>query len=332
MTFAHPWVLWLALPPLLALWWAHGRPAARAALSFPASEGFWSAPPSKAALLSRWLPASLKAAAAVLLAVGLARPQKTLPTLGGRGQGIDIMLTVDTSLSMRAEDLFPNRLEAAKDTALRFIRGRVQDRIGLVAFGGAGVLACPLTLDYGALTERLQGLAPGMTRADGTAIGDGIAAAANHLRAGDAKSRVMILLTDGRSNVGGVDPVTAARAAQAFGIKIYAIGAARRGASVMTVPGTGLLGIMPQKVQIEEDLDEGLLTELARLTDGRYFRAENLGQLRDVYATIDKLEKSETRLPPAAAKDDLYRLPVLAAALLLLTQALLSRSLLMRWP
>lgn len=332
MTFAHPWALLLAIPPLVALWWSHGRAGARAALALPAEPGFWSARPSPRALLAHWHAATFKTLALILLALALARPQKVLPSLGGRGQGIDIMLTVDTSLSMRAEDLSPNRLEAAKDAALRFIRGRAQDRVGLVAFGGAGVLACPLTLDYEALGERLAGLSPGMTRTEGTAIGDGIATAVNHLRAGDAKSRVLILLTDGRSNVGNVDPLTAARAAQAFGVKIYAIGAGRRGPATMTVPGTGLFGAVAQKVQIEEDLDEELLAEIARLTDGRYFRAENLGQLREVYAEIDKLEKSETRLPPASARDDLYPPFILFALLLLLTQALLSCTLLLRWP
>ncbi|MFA6004247.1 MAG: VWA domain-containing protein, partial [Elusimicrobiota bacterium] len=279
--------------------------------------------------LARWLPLILRGSAVLLLCVGLARPQKITRRLQGWGQGIDIMLALDTSLSMKALDFDPyDRLDAAKDTAARFARGRVADRIGLVVFGGAPMLACPLTLDSDALVGRIEGLSAGMTGADGTALGEGIVSALNHLKAGSAKRRILILLTDGRGNV-GLDAVTAARTAAAMGVKIYAIGTAKRGESVMPYDDPHMGRVM---VRVAEDLDEDTLIEAARIADGKYWRATNLKELRAVYAEIDRLEKSDVKLPEAVSRADLYYWPVLAALLLLLAEALVAQAWLLRWP
>lgn len=326
MMFAHPWALLLLPLVALACWWdAEGGPAAAA--RYPGEAPAAGRTPR--ALLARWAPPALRGLGLTLLAVGLARPQKVSSRAAGAGLGVDIMLAVDTSLSMSAIDFKPNRLEAAKETARRFVLGRAHDRIGLVTFGGASQLVCPLTLDYPSLLEQMDALDPGMTKADGTAIGDGIASAARHLQAGDAKSKVLILLTDGRSNTGVVDPLTAARAAKAFGVKIYTIGTAGRGSSLMPVndPVNGKM-----LVRIDDDLDEDLLAEVARLGDGRYFRATSLKELREVYDTIDQLEKSKIKLPELVSRDDLYRVPVTLALVLLAAESALSATWLLRWP
>jgi Ca-activated chloride channel family protein len=328
MRFAHPAFLVFLLPVLAAAWWARKRQEGRRpTLAFPALTGL---PPTSArARLARWLPWALRAAALALVCVGLARPQKVSRQLQGWGQGIDVMMALDTSLSMNALDFEPfNRLDAAKDTAARFVRGRTEDRIGLVVFGGASLLACPLTLDFDALIGRIEGLSAGMTGADGTALGEGIVSAVGHLKAGLAKTKILILLTDGRGNV-GLDALTAAKTAAAMGVKIYAIGTAKRGESVMPVDDPNLGRVM---VPVSEDLDEDTLLEIARVTNGKYWRATNLKELRAVYAEIDRLEKSRLKLPETISRADLYYAPVLAAALLLLAELALAEGLLLRWP
>ena len=330
MRFGHPWMLLSVLPTLAAAWWAAKRlePGQRPTLSFPAL-GFLEGGELWRSKLARWLPMALRVAALLLLCAGLSRPQKVTRQGRGSGQGIDIMLAVDTSLSMNALDFDPfNRLDAAKDTSLRFVQGRVEDRMGLIVFGGAPELACPLTLDADALAGRIQALTPGMTGVDGTALGEGIVSALNHLKAGKALTRIIILLTDGRGNV-GLDAVTAAKAAAAMGVKIYAIGTAKRGESVMPVNDPRFGRVM---VRVEEDLDEDTLLEVARVTGCKYWRATNLKELRDVYAEIDRLEKSEIKRPEIVSRADLYYGPVLAALFLLAAEIGVGEGLLLRWP
>jgi Ca-activated chloride channel family protein len=328
MRLAHPWALLLA--PLA---WAfaaavllRGRAAA---LAYPAGEKARAAGPSPRARLARAAPVLLPAAALTLAAVALARPQSVRVVPGDDGRGVDIMLAVDSSMSMSATDLTPTRLGAAKEIAKAFVKGRVSDRIGLVTFGGAPLLACPLTTDYDALIDRLDDLTPGITKSDGTAIGDGIVSAARRLRDAAAKSKVMILLTDGRSNTGVVDPVTAAKTAAAYGIKIYAIGCASRGPATMTIddPRQGRV-----TVPVDDDLDEELLAELASLTGGKSYRATTRGQLEQVFAEIDRLEKSEIKRPSVVATADRHAPWLAAAALLLLAECALGAGVLLRWP
>ncbi|MDX6770920.1 MAG: VWA domain-containing protein, partial [Elusimicrobiota bacterium] len=287
------------------------------------------ASPSARALAARSAPPLLTGLALALVALSLARPQRVQRAVGGAGRGIDIVLALDSSISMNATDLEPTRLEVAKQTAARFVRGRAEDRIGLVTFGGAPLLATPLTVDYDALIERIGGLEGGMTKAEGTAVGDGLVSALRRLRESSAKSKVVVLLTDGRSNAGAVDPLTAAKAAAGMGVKVYTIGTATRGPSEMTVddPRFGRV-----TVPVGDDLDEETLAEVARLTGGRYWRAETALALRKVYDEIDRLEKSAVKLPDLVVRDELYPWPTLAAALLLLLEAALGATVLLRWP
>lgn len=329
MSLAYPWLALLALPTAAAAWWAWRlQESRRPTLRFSMTSEPLLSKPTLRQKAARWLPWSLQTAALLLLCLALARPQKAASLAPGLGLGIDIMLAIDTSLSMQAVDFDPSRLEAAKLTAKKFVAGRVQDRIGLVAFGGGTMLACPLTLDLGALSGRIDELQAGMAGREGTALGEGIVSAVNHLKDSQAKSRVIVLLTDGRGNV-GVDALTGAKTAQAFGIKIYAIGTAKKGEALMPVDDP-VLG--RQMAAIADDLDEETLAEVARLTGGEYFRAENLGQLKAVYDKIDRLERSSVRLPQDAAFTDLYPAPVLAALLLLLLESVLSQTALLRWP
>ncbi|MBI5631143.1 MAG: VWA domain-containing protein [Elusimicrobia bacterium] len=330
MRFSYPWVL--ALSGLaLVLGWGYMRreKAINPSLTFPLPGGR-KRKPSLKANLARWAGPGLKLAAMLLIIAALARPQKTAGRLVQSGQGIAIMLAIDTSQSMSAIDFAPaDRLGAAKDTASRFIEGRAQDRIGAVVFGGAPQLACPLTVDYGALLSELSELYPNMTHAEGTAIGEGIISAVNHLKSSPAKSKVIILLTDGRNNAGLIDPVTAAKTAASFGIKLYAIGTAKRGQALMPVDDPLRGKVL---VAIEDDLDEDLLKEVAQITQGSYFRATSLNELKEIYATIDRLEKSEVKLPEIASRGDLYFFPAGLAAILLLLEMAAAGTVLLRWP
>jgi Ca-activated chloride channel family protein len=329
MTFAHPLLLLSALPVLAAAWWAwRNERRRRPALSLPFSQA--SLKPEKSLRLraAGWLSLSLQTTALLLVCIAMARPQKLSSFQQALGLGIDIILAIDTSLSMTAVDFEPNRLEAAKATAKKFISGRTQDRIGLVTFGGGTMLACPLTLDFSSLSARIDDLFPAMTGREGTALGEGLVSAVNHIKDSGAKSRVIILLTDGRGNV-GIDALTGAKTAQTFGIKIYTIGTAQKGESLMPVDDPVLGRTM---VRIADDLDEETLVEIAQMTGGKYFRATNLRQLKSIYAEIDQLEKSTVRLPENVLRTDLYRIPLFAGLMLLLIETLLSQTFLLRWP
>lgn len=328
MRFANPWALLLIVPAALAAAAAVLKPGG-ARLGLPAGDFLRGRAAGVRARAARFAPAGLQTLALVLVAFALARPQKVVRVAGGEGQGIDIVLAIDTSLSMSAVDFKPTRLGAAKEVARKFVQGRAQDRIGLVTFGGAPILACPPTLDYDALQGRIDELEPGMTRSEGTAVGDGLASAVSRLKDSGAKSKVVILLTDGRSNTGVVDPETAAKAAAAYGVKVYAIGVGGKGETSMIVddPRYGRV-----KVPVTDDLDEELLAEIARVTDAKSFRAENGGELKQVFAAIDKLEKSKVALPKLAAVGDLHFWPLLLAALCLLLESALSAGPLLRWP
>lgn len=327
MRLLHPWAL--ALAPLAwaaaaAVLW-RGRVAA---LSFPAGDLARAGAPSRRARLAGAVPVLLPALALTCAAVALARPQSVSALPGDDGRGVDIMLAIDSSGSMRATDLSPTRLGAAKEIAKAFVRGRVTDRIGLVTFGGAPLLACPPTTDYDALLGRLDELQPDMTKVDGTAIGDGLVAAARRLKDLTAKSKVVILLTDGRSNTGAVDPVTAAKTLAVLGVKVYAIGSAGRGPARITVDTPQ----GPVVAQIDDDLDDELLAQIADITGGKSYRAQNRGELEKVFAEIDRLEKSAVRRPPVVAVADHHAAPLAAAGLLLLAESALAATALLRWP
>jgi Ca-activated chloride channel family protein len=278
----------------------------------------------------RWGPLALKALALALTVLALARPQSVRREPAGPAEGIDIVLVLDTSESMRALDFDPfDRMTAAKQAATDFIKRRVSDRIGLVVFGGEPLMACPPTLDYEALLGFLEDVKPGMTQSRGTAIGDGLAAAAAHLKDSPAKSRIAVVLTDGANNAGLVDPLTAGKAAKALGIKVYTIGTAKRGRAMVPVDHP-VLG--RQMVAIDDDLDEDLLTRVAEETGGRYYRATSAKELSEIYGDIDQLEKSAVDRPETVSYSDHYRRLLWPAALVLAAELLLGHTLLVRLP
>lgn len=235
----------------------------------------------------------LKIAGLALLIIALARPQKVNTEKIISTEGIDIVLALDISTSMLAVDFKPNRLEAAKTVAKEFVANRKNDRIGLVVFAGETFLQCPLTIDYNVLNSFIDQVTVAEREFDGTAIGMAIANAVNRLRDSDAKSRVIILLSDGRNNAGELDPVTAAELAKTFGIKVYTIGAGKRGQADYPMQTFGGRTVY-QKVDVQ--IDEKVLTEVANATGGKYFRATNKEKLLAVYNEISEMEKTEIKV------------------------------------
>jgi len=261
----------------------------------------------------RHIPFILRMLALAFLVVAIARPRQVLDEAKINTEGIDIVIALDISTSMLAEDLQPgNRLEAAKRVAQEFIEERVSDRIALVMFAGESYTWCPLTLDYNVLSE-LMGKVQAGTVTDGTGIGKAIATAANRLRSGDAKSKVVILLTDGVNNVDQPDPLTAAGAAAGLGIKIYTIGVGTQGTA--RAPVQTPTGIRYRMVQVE--IDEELLTKIAELTGGYYFRATSTEALREIYHRIDELERTKIEVEHIRYWNEKFY-PFAAAAFLLL--------------
>lgn len=255
-------------------------------LTYPGLEDFRTSPMGLRVLARRALP-WVRRFAILLLVLALARPRagKTVEVV--KAQGIDIVIALDVSGSMaKGRDLKPNRLEVAKQVIDHFVAGRAHDRIGLVVFAGAAFTRVPLTLDYAILRQMLAAVVDGMVATDGTAIGMGLATAVSRLRGSTAKSKVVVLLTDGVNNAGSVSPEAAAKLAKEQGIKVHTIGVGAPGGS-----GLGRLGLF-QLGQVPE-LDEPLLRKLAELTGGRYFRAVDNDTLAGIFQVIDRLEKSE---------------------------------------
>ena len=236
----------------------------------------------------RDLPQIFNILAICLLIVALARPQSSTNWEESTTEGIDIVLSMDISGSMLAEDLKPNRLEASKDVAVDFISKRVNDRIGLVIFSGESFTQCPLTTDHNVLINLFKDVKSGMVE-DGTAIGMGLATAVNRLKDSDAISKIIILLTDGVNNKGVVAPFTAAEIAKQFGIRVYTIGVGTEGYA--PYPFQTPFGVQYQDVEVQ--IDEETLQNIATVTDGKYFRATNNSKLKEIYKDIDKLEKSK---------------------------------------
>jgi len=280
------------------------------------------------ARLAPALPAArLLATALVLLAA--ARPQAGHEVREVVSQGIDILLAIDISGSMRSEDFRPrNRLFVAKEVAKEFLRGRVEDRVGLVAFAGRSELISPLTLDYEGLAALIDGLDFGQLP-DGTAVGAAIAQGAERLRHAKGKSRVMILLTDGINNSGAIDPVTAARLARAVGVRIYTIGAGTQGIAPMPIEDP-VLG--RRYVWVRSEVDEPTLNEVASITGGRFYRATSAALLSQVYREIGVLEPSRVTLRSYTQWAELGPLLLGAGLLLLGLELLLGATLLARYP
>lgn len=290
ISFEHPWMLLgLLLVPLLAAWWIWRYRKQEAALQHSNITLFDGVKKSLRARL-RWLPYALRVVAVGAMVIALARPQSQLSRQEMTVEGIDIVMAMDLSGSMLAEDFKPNRLEAAKNVAADFIEGRKTDRMGLVVFAGEAFTQVPLTIDHQVLLKQLGNLKSGSMR-DGTALGDGLATAINRIKDSEAKSKVIILLTDGVNNQGSVDPQSAAEIAAMYGIRLYTIGVGSLGKA--PYPFRDQFGRVHYQ-NIDVEIDEPLMQQMAAATDdGRYFRATNKKALQQIFSQIDEMEKSK---------------------------------------
>jgi len=325
--FEDPLLLLLLLVVPLRIAWYVRRKRAKGALRFTRVETLRSATDRGRAWL-RHLPFATRAVALALLVVALARPQSGVTDERVTTEGVDIVVALDISSSMLAEDLEPNRLEAAKGVARDFVEGRTNDRIGLVIFAGDAFTQAPLTLDHGVVSSLIDELEVGMV-ADGTALGMGLATAVKRLEASDASSRVVILLTDGRNNRGEIGPVTAAQMAEALDVRVYTIGAGSRGTARVPVDDP-VLGRRYVRVQV--DVDEPTLQEIAAATGGAFFRATDRTSLEEVWTRIDEMERTEIEVENFTRYGELFHLPLLAAGLLILLEVVLSNTVLRRLP
>lgn len=272
-------------------------------------------------------PFVLRTLAILFLTIALSRPQASNSWRTENTEGIDIMLALDISGTMMAEDLKPNRLEASKDVATEFILSRPNDNIGLVVFSGESFTQCPLTTDHAVLVNLFKGVEYGMIE-DGTAIGLGLANAINRIKDSKTKSKVIILLTDGSNNRGDIAPITAAEIAKSFGIRVYAIGVGSYGK--VNIPVQTPMGLQYQ--QMDSEFDEKSLQDIASMTGGSYFRATNNSKLRSIYNEIDQLEKTKINVKEYSKKNEEFYVFALLAFLFLLTEVVLRNTLLRKIP
>jgi len=327
--FQNPlFLIGLAIIPILAWDYFRKTQKRKASIRFPSLAIIKRVPTSKA-YRARHILLVLRLLAIGILCVGMARPQFGEAIEDVTTNGIDIMLALDISGSMHTMDFKPkNRLVVAKKVIENFVLGRKSDRIGLVIFSGKSFTQCPLTMDYGILVEFLRKVDFGMVE-DGTAIGTALLNATNRLRASSAKSKVIVLLTDGANNSGEVDPITAAKAAKALGIKVYTVGVGKDGDQPMEVEDP-LFG--KRIVSVRTDVDVGLLQNIANLTNGKFYRAQDAKALEDIYQNIDKLEKTEVKTTSYYRYHELYRNLLIVALLILLLEIVLTNTRFMKIP
>jgi len=277
--------LFLGIPVLFFLrWLMYLKGGQKMAIALSKKDINWSA-----IALLRFIPPIFLMLAMVFIIVALARPQKTNEKVEQWTEGIDIMLVIDISESMQIEDFKPNRLEAAKDVARKFVSGRFQDRIGLVIFSGEAFSGSPLTTDYDLLNTYIDGINFDLIEKGGTAIGSALAVGTNRMRESDSKSKVLILLSDGDNTAGNIDPITAAELANAYDIKIYTIAIGKEG----KVPfGKDFFG---RTRYVENTLNEATLREIAKIGEGNFYRVTDNKALEEVFELIDKFEKAEIK-------------------------------------
>ena len=320
MFFEYPHLLWLlAIPALLVLryLWLELRDR-RVHLRVSALEA-WKAGGRSVWEIIRHLPFVLQTAALILIVVAIARPRSSSQVEKVDTEGIDIIFTMDVSTSMLARDFTPDRLSAAKDIAIEFIAQRPSDRMGIVVFAGESYTQCPLTTDRATLINLMKEVQTDLIE-DGTAIGNGLATAVARLKDSDAKSRVVILLTDGVNNMGEIDPGMATEIAKTYGIRVYTIGVGAKGTAPYPVQTPW--GIEMRNIPVE--IDEPLLQGIAEGTGGRYFRATDNTKLSEIYAEIGQMEKTRTSVDSFPVYKDLYKNYALAALVCLLLGLLLS--------
>lgn len=319
--FVNPEFFYLfILIPILSAWY-FGKYAKRyPALTLSSFEGI---NPKKKSFRQRiiHLPFLLKMIMLSLLIVAIARPQSSSSSKTVKTEGIDIAISLDVSTSMLAEDFKPNRIEAAKNTALNFIADRINDRIGLVIFAGQSYTQCPITTDHSVLKNLFKSINPAdkMGIEDGTAIGMGLATAVERLKDSKAKSKVIILLTDGINNTGIVAPLTAAEIAKTFGIRVYTIGVGTKGKA----PYPMQTPFGKQYMNVDVEIDETVLKNIASITGGKYFRATNNKALEQIYQEIDKMEKTIVNESVFSRRSEEYLPWALAAGLIFLLDFLL---------
>lgn len=321
--FANPYVLGLLIyVPLMAWWYYTKQDEYIAEVRLSSTQGIAVAQSWKVS--ARPILQVLQLLAIASLIVALARPQEVLKKENVNAEGIDIMLALDVSVSMLAKDFEPDRLEASKEVAAKFVEQRKHDRIGLVVFAGESFTQCPLTTDHNILRSFLSTLECGLIE-NGTAIGMGLANASKRLKDSDAKSKIIILLTDGENNAGYASPMQAADAAKKLGIKVYTIGVGTKGQAQVPVAqrpnGSFIYGW--QQVRIDEEL----LQQVAKETGGEYFRAQDMDQLKAIYSKIDLLERTKIETTTIRNYKEKYHFFVLLAICLVLIQVLLANTL-----
>jgi Ca-activated chloride channel family protein len=325
--FNNPYILFLLLLLIpIVVWYILRHKKLDAHIRISTIQPFIGIPRSKKLYLIH-VPFVLRILALALVIVALARPQFTNRWHNETTEGIDIMLALDISGSMLAEDFRPNRLEAAKSVATEFIAGRPNDRIGLVLFSAESFTQCPLTSDKAVLINLLNSVKSGMIE-DGTAIGLGLANAVSRIKDSEAKSKVIILVTDGVNNTGDIAPITAAEIAQTFGVRVYTIGVGTIGKA--PYPFQTPLGIQYQNIDVE--IDEPILQQIADMTDGHYFRATNNNKLKAIYQEIDSMEKTKTSVREFNKKSEAYLPFALVAFLLFLTEIIFRNTILKKIP
>ena len=328
MVFANPTYLYLLLLliPMIG-WYIYKLSKSQASLQVSSTEVFDASGTSSWKIWLRHVPFILRTLAIAILIVILARPQSTNSWQNSSTEGIDIVLAMDISTSMLAQDLKPNRLEASKDVASSFINGRPNDNIGLVVFAAESFTQCPLTTDHTVLLNLFKDIQPGIIQ-DGTAIGLGLANAVSRIKDSQAKSKVIILLTDGVNNTGEIAPVTAAEIAKTFGIRVYTIGVGTQGEA--PYPFQTAFGIQYQNVPVE--IDEQTLKQMAATTGGQYFRATDNASLKEIYSEIDKMEKTKISVQEYSKKQEEYKNWAILLFVLLLIEILLRNTLLRNIP
>lgn len=314
ITFLHPLFFWLFLiVPFYIAWYVWKQKGMHASIKISTLKGFSKAPVSKKVYL-RHVLFVLRVLTLSLLIVVLARPQSSNSFRNEINEGIDIVMALDISGSMMAEDFKPNRLEAAKEVAAQFVRERPNDKIGLVIYAAESFTQCPLTTDHTVLQNLFRDVQPGML-VDGTAIGMGLATSVQRIKDSEAKSKVIILLTDGVNTSGEIAPVTAAQIASTFDVRVYTV-------------GVGTIGMAPYPIQtirgkqyqeVEVKIDEPLLQEIADITGGKYFRATDKSSLEQIYSEIDEMEKTRIEVREyTKRKEEFWIFAALASLFLLL--------------
>lgn len=328
MQFANPEILWLLLlVPLwgLWIWWRSKRQTG--GLQYSSVETARRISPTGWSRL-RDLPLLLRGLVLILGIFALARPQEVNQRIERYAEGVDIMMVLDISTSMRAQDFEPNRFEAARQVAAEFVDNRVSDRVGLIVFAAEAYTQTPLTLDYDFLQRMMDEVNIGMIK-DGTAIGTALATAVNRLKESEAKSKVIILLTDGQNNQGEIDPTTAAEVAQTMGVRVYTIGVGSHGSAPYTVdqPFGG-----SRRVQMPVKIDEEMLQTVAQTTEGKYYRATDKTGLRTIYDEISSLEKTEIQEEVYTDYRERYAWFAWPALALILLEVLLRTTRLRKFP